>query len=132
MINLLLVLRSQFGQVFVEQTIRDTHHLAIESIVAAFPAADQKQRSSPLVEGIENPDWSTGTLNTQLAHDAMARAFDVARMRKSQRRSESLQFFDVGSYVDLLTLAKGFPPLSELVGVLHFPCHGGSISNIFP
>jgi hypothetical protein len=118
--------------VFVEQTIRDAHHLVVKSVVATFLSTDQEQGGSPLVEGIENSDRFAAALNTELTHHAMPGTSYVARVRKRQHGTKVFKLSDAGVYCGLLMLAQSFPPLSELIGVFDIPCHCESISNVFP
>jgi hypothetical protein len=108
----------------VIKLVCDRDHPIVKTLVSRFIAADQKDRASPGIECVQNPQWSAGTLYAQFSHMRMSRTADLGAMRVLQLRAARDQEIDGEIDGVKLGFAQSFQPIPAFVGYFHIPRHG--------
>jgi len=105
----------------VVQIVRDGDVDLVPALVARLVSADQQDRGSAWIEGVEDAEGSAIVLDPRLPQVRMPGALDLESARKPEMRSVQLQQPNDRGHGVLLIFSQRVPPLLQLVRVLHFP-----------
>ena len=95
----------------------------VPAVLPGLFSADEQDRASAMIEGIEHAIRPSSVLNAQLAHVAVLRACDAAGMGKRKTGAEIGQKLHAGANRFLFSLGQPVPPGAKFVGVLYLPLH---------
>lgn len=113
----------------IEELIGDGHEPLIPAVVSRFVAANEKNRRTTRIKGIQHPVRPAFVLDAQFLHIRVARCSHQIGIRSRQRWPALLQHPHDAIYAVLLAFGESGPLFAELIGELYFPFRQWNITS---